>query len=38
MMVSEIGIVERDEMVKHIEAQIEEIQDILDTHNAVTEI
>ena len=38
VMVAEIGIVERDEMVKHIEAQIEEIQDILDTHNAVTEI
>ena len=38
VMVTEIGIVERDEMVKHIEAQIEEIQDILDTHNAVTEI
>jgi hypothetical protein len=38
IMVAEIGIVERDEMVKHIEAQIEEIQDILDTHNAVTEI
>jgi hypothetical protein len=38
LMVAEIGIVERDEMVKHIEAQIEEIQDILDTHNAVTEI
>ena len=38
VMVAEIGIVERDEMVKHIETQIEEIQDILDTHNAVTEI
>lgn len=38
VMIAEIGIVERDEMVKHIESQIEEIQDILDTHNAVTEI
>jgi hypothetical protein len=38
VMVAEIGIVERDEMIKHIESQIEEIQDILDTHNAVTEI
>jgi len=38
VMVAEIGIVERDEMVKFIESQIEEIQDILDTHNAVTEI
>lgn len=38
VMVAEIGIVERDEMIKHIEGQIEEIQDILDTHNAVTEI
>jgi hypothetical protein len=35
---AEISIVERDEMVKHMENQIEEIQDILDTHNQITEI
>jgi hypothetical protein len=35
---SEISIVERDEMVKHMEGQIEEIQDILDYHNQITEI
>jgi hypothetical protein len=34
----EISIVERDEMVKHMEGQIEEIQDILDNHNQITEI
>lgn len=34
----EISIVERDEMVKRMEGQIEEIQDILDTHNQITEI
>ena len=36
--VTEISIVERDEMVKHMEGQIEEIQDILDNHNQITEI
>lgn len=35
---TEISIVERDEMVKHMENQIEEIQDILDYHNQITEI
>lgn len=35
---TEISIVERDEMVKHMEGQIEEIQDILDYHNQITEI
>ena len=35
---TEISIVERDEMVKHMEGQIEEIQDILDNHNQITEI
>jgi hypothetical protein len=35
---AEISIVERDEMVKHMENQIEEIQDILDNHNQITEI
>ena len=35
---SEISIVERDHMVKHMEVQIEEIQDILDNHNQITEI
>jgi hypothetical protein len=34
----EISIVERDEMIKHMENQIEEIQDILDNHNQITEI
>jgi len=38
MMVAEIGILERDNMVKYIESQIEDIQEILDTHNSVTEI
>jgi hypothetical protein len=38
MMVAEIGIVERDNIVKYIESQIEDIQEILDNHNAVTEI
>jgi hypothetical protein len=36
--VTEISIVERDEMVKHMENQIEEIQDILDNHNQITNI
>jgi len=35
---TEISIVERDEMVKHMEGQIEEIQDILDNHNQITNI
>ena len=35
---TEISIVERDEMVKHMEGQIEEIQDILDNFNQITEI
>lgn len=35
---AEISIVERDEMVKHMEEQIETIQDILDTHNQNTQI
>ena len=35
---TEITIVERDEMVKHMEGQIEEIQDILDNHNQITNI
>ena len=35
---TEISIVERDEMVKHMENQIEEIQDILDNFNQITEI
>ena len=33
---TEITIVERDEMVKHMEGQIAEIQDILDNHNQIT--
>lgn len=35
---AEISIVERDEMVKHMEEQIETLQDILDTHNQNTQI
>lgn len=35
---AEISIVERDEMVKHMEEQIETIQDILDTHNQNTQL
>ena len=35
---AEISIIERDEMVKHMEEQIETIQDILDTHNQNTQI
>jgi len=35
---SEISIVERDEMVKHMETAIESIQDVLDNHNQITEI
>lgn len=35
---SEISIIERDEMVKQMESQIEEIQEILDNHNQNTQI
>ena len=35
---TEISIVERDDMVRNMEGQIEEIQDILDNHNQITEI
>ena len=35
---AEISIVERDEMVRFMEEQIETIQDILDTHNQNTQI
>ena len=35
---AEISIVERDDMIKHMEGQIEEIQDILDNHNQITQI
>lgn len=35
---AEISIIERDEMVQHMEEQIETIQDILDTHNQNTQI
>ena len=35
---AEINIAERDDIVKSIENQIEEIQDKLDTHNATTEL
>ena len=35
---AEISIIERDEMVKHMEEQIETLQDILDTHNQNTQI
>jgi hypothetical protein len=35
---TEISIVERDEMVRHMESQIEVIQDILDNHNQNTNI
>ena len=34
----ELNIAERDSLIKTIEAQIEEIQDTLDTHNAKTEL
>jgi hypothetical protein len=37
-MVAEIGILQRDDMVKALEAQIEELQDELDTHNSTTQI
>jgi hypothetical protein len=35
---TEISIVERDNMVKEMEDDIEVIQDILDNHNQITEI
>ena len=35
---AEISIIERDDMVQHMEEQIETIQDILDTHNQNTQI
>jgi hypothetical protein len=35
---AEVSVVERDEMVKFMEGQIEELQDILDNHNQNTEI
>ena len=35
---AEINIAERDDIVKSIENQIEEIQDKLDTHNTITEL
>jgi hypothetical protein len=35
---SEISIVERDNMVKDMEENIEIIQDILDNHNQITNI
>lgn len=38
VMTSEISLVERNEMIKSMENQIEEIQDRLDVFNATTEI
>jgi ribosomal protein L29 len=35
---TEISIVERDNMVKDMEAAIESIQDVLDNHNQITNI
>lgn len=35
---AEISVVVRDEMIKHMESDIELIQDILDSHNQNTEI
>jgi hypothetical protein len=35
---AEVNIAERDDIVKSIENQIEEIQDKLDTHNTITEL
>jgi hypothetical protein len=35
---AEISIIERDDMVKFMEEQIETLQDILDTHNQNTQI
>lgn len=34
----ELNIAERDNLVKGLELQIEELQDKLDTHNAITEL
>jgi hypothetical protein len=34
----EINIVQRNEMIENLEAQIEQLQDELDTHNAITQI
>jgi hypothetical protein len=38
VMIAEIGILQRDDMIKTLESQIEQIQDELDVHNANTEI
>lgn len=38
VLTAEIGIVQRDEMVKTLETQIEQLQDELDAHNSNTEI
>jgi hypothetical protein len=35
---AEVSVVERDDMVKFMEGQIEDLQDILDNHNQNTEI
>jgi dsDNA-specific endonuclease/ATPase MutS2 len=35
---AEVSVVDRDEMVKFMEEQIEDLQDILDNHNQNTEI
>ena len=35
---SEVSVVDRDEMIKFMEGQIEDLQDILDNHNQNTEI
>jgi hypothetical protein len=37
-MVAEIGEVEKDEIIKKLESEIEQIQDELDAHNATTVI
>jgi hypothetical protein len=34
----EINIVQRNEMIENLEAEIEQLQDELDTHNAITQI
>ena len=36
--VAEIGIVERDEMIKRLESRIEELQEELDQYNASTQL
>jgi hypothetical protein len=38
VIIAEIGILQRDEMIKTLETQIEQIQDELDFHNTNTEI